>query len=269
VTVLFPGLSDGIPAYTVKVHAKFPTSNPAIQGVIHLHDLSTGELLAVMDSTLITSVRTGLAGAVAADALARRDAETVAIIGAGAQGHLQLRHLTLVRSIRRATLYDVEPGRAEDLARRVETELELETAPAASVQAAVSEADIVITATWSREPFLFSPMLRPGTHLTTLGADEPGKAEASRELLEAAIVVCDDIELAAEKGPLAAVGLGPGAAACDLTDVLNGDHPGRLGHDALTVFACVGLPFQDLVVAWTVYKNALLRKSASTIDFLG
>jgi ornithine cyclodeaminase len=111
-------------------------------------------------------------------------------------------------------------------------------------------------------------MLRPGTHLTTLGADEPGKAEASRELLEAAVVVCDDIELAVEKGALAAVGLGPGAAACDLTDVLNGDHPGRLGHDDLTVFASVGLPFQDLVVAWSVYKKALLRKSATAIDFL-
>jgi ornithine cyclodeaminase len=97
VTVLFPGLSDGIPAYTVKVHAKFPASSPAIQGLINLHDLWTGELLAVMDSTLITSVRTGLAGAVAADALARQDAEAVAIIGAGIQGHLQLRHLTLVR----------------------------------------------------------------------------------------------------------------------------------------------------------------------------
>lgn len=266
--VLFPGLCDGIPAYSVKVHAKFPDSRPAIRGVINLHDLRTGELLAIMDSTLITAVRTGLAGAVAADVLARQDAETVAIIGAGVQGHLQLRHLTLVRPIRRVILYDIEPARAEDLAGRLKAELEVEAVAADSVQAAVAEADIVITATWSREPFLFSPMLRPGTHLTTLGADEPGKAEASRELLETATVICDDKGLAASKGPLAAVGIGPEGAACELTDVLNGNHPGRLRDDELTVFACVGLPFQDLVTAWAVYQAALSSGAGTAVDFL-
>lgn len=145
----------------------------------------------------------------------------VSVIGAGAQGHLQLRHLTLVRSIRRVTVYDVEASRARDLARWAEAELDLKASLAGSVQAAVAEADIVVAATWSQEPFLFPAMLRPGTHVTTLGADEPGKAEASRELLEAAVVICDDVELAAEKGALAAVGLGPEVAAGDLTDVLN------------------------------------------------
>ncbi|MFP2904742.1 ornithine cyclodeaminase family protein, partial [Pyxidicoccus sp. 3LFB2] len=77
--VLFPGSLPGIPAYTVKVHAKFPGQTPAIQGVVQLHDLATGGLLAIMDSGHLTAVRTGVAGALAADVLARPDASRVAL----------------------------------------------------------------------------------------------------------------------------------------------------------------------------------------------
>jgi ornithine cyclodeaminase/alanine dehydrogenase-like protein (mu-crystallin family) len=76
-TVLFPGTAADIPAYTVKVHAKFPEQQPAIRGVLCLNDGQTGELLAVMDSTHLTAVRTGLCSALAADVLARRDARSV------------------------------------------------------------------------------------------------------------------------------------------------------------------------------------------------
>jgi ornithine cyclodeaminase/alanine dehydrogenase-like protein (mu-crystallin family) len=77
-TVLFPGMLPSFGAYTVKVHAKFPDQDPAIRGVICLHEASTGTLLAIMDSTYITAIRTGIAGALAADALARGDASSVA-----------------------------------------------------------------------------------------------------------------------------------------------------------------------------------------------
>src|SRR5262247_366499 len=85
-TVLFPGVAPGVPAYTVKVHAKFPAETPAIRGVLCLHSTETGALLAVMDSTHLTAVRTGLAGALAAHVLARPEADTVAVVGAGVQG---------------------------------------------------------------------------------------------------------------------------------------------------------------------------------------
>jgi ornithine cyclodeaminase/alanine dehydrogenase-like protein (mu-crystallin family) len=88
--LLAPGLVRGIPAYSVKVHAKFPASNPAIRGPLIVHDLTTGAPLAVMESSYLTALRTGLVGALGADLLARRDARTVAIIGAGAQGQAQL-----------------------------------------------------------------------------------------------------------------------------------------------------------------------------------
>jgi len=88
--VLFPGLSPDLPVYSVKVHAKHPDTPPAIKGVLHLHDLQTGELLAVMDSTHLTAVRTGLTAAFATHLLARTTADVVAVIGSGTQGAMQL-----------------------------------------------------------------------------------------------------------------------------------------------------------------------------------
>lgn len=85
-TVLFPGTLPGLDVYTVKVHAKYRDQDPAIRGVICLHDASTGTMLAIMDSSYVTAIRTGIAGAIAADALARADASAVLVIGAGVQG---------------------------------------------------------------------------------------------------------------------------------------------------------------------------------------
>src|SRR5215472_16204706 len=98
--LLAPGLVPGIPAYSVKVHAKFPGCDPAIRGVLILHDLATGEPLAVMESSYLTALRTGLAGALGCDLLAVPDASRVAIVGAGVQGRAQLSALRLVRPIR-------------------------------------------------------------------------------------------------------------------------------------------------------------------------
>jgi len=102
--LLAPGVVHGIPAYSVKVHAKFPGSDPAIRGLLVLHDLATGVPLAVMESSYLTALRTGLVGALGADVLARPTASTVAIIGAGTQGQAQLAAFTTTYSYDRAGL---------------------------------------------------------------------------------------------------------------------------------------------------------------------
>src|SRR6266700_1699585 len=140
-TLLFPGLLPAIPAYTVKVHAKFPDQQPAIQGVLLLHDLTTGQLLAIMDSTAITAVRTGLAGALAADVLARPDASRVAIIGAGVQGQLQLRCLALVRKLSQVWVYDEMSEKAKAFAEQMQTELNIPVLTAPSLIEAVKQAE--------------------------------------------------------------------------------------------------------------------------------
>lgn len=267
-TVLFPGVVPGVPAYTVKVHAKFPAERPAIRGVLCLHDVTSGALLAVMDSTHLTAVRTGLAGALAAHTLARADADTAAIVGAGVQGEHQLRALTRLRPVRRAWAYDTDPPRADTFAARMRAELSVDVTAVATLDAAVRDAGVILTATWARAPFLFPAMLPPGTHVTTLGPDEPGKCEVSADVIRAALFVCDDRELAVQMGAVGGAGLGADAIDAELGEVLAGRHPGRTSPEQTTVYGGVGLAFQDLVVAWQAYQAARTSGAGRTIDFL-
>ncbi len=266
--VVFPGTLPGIPAYTVKVHARFPGRSPAIQGVVQLHDLETGALLAVMDSGHLTALRTGVVGALASDVLARQDASRVALIGAGPQASMQLKSLRLVRSLSHVRVHDVEVARAVDFAARMYQALKLPVRPAMSVEEAVEDADIVITATPSREPFLFPGMLRAGTHVTTLGADEPGKAEVSAGLLRQSTFFCDNRALNLAMGAPAGAGLGEECIHAELGEVLAGTKSGRTDVGQVTLFGAVGLPFQDLVAAWHVYQGARTDDSVQRVDFL-
>src|SRR5262249_26148773 len=157
----------------------------------------TGDLLAVMDSTHLTAVRTGLCGAMAADVLARADADTVAVVGAGVQGTHQLRSLAALRPLRRAWVYDLVAAYADDYAQRMSADLGVRVEPA-PLSAAVRDAGIVLAATFAREPFILPGMVAPGTHITTLGPDEPGKAEVAAAVIRNAVFVCDDRALAVE-----------------------------------------------------------------------
>lgn len=266
--LLAPGLVPGIPAYSVKVHAKFPGQDPAIRGVLVLHDLATGAPLALMESSHLTALRTGLAGALGADALARADARTVAIIGAGAQGRSQVAALRLVRPVETVRVLDPVPAAVEAFAADP-TCTGLAVQASTSLEAALDGADIVVTATWAREPFLFARHLRPGMHITTLGPDQPGKCEVAADALRAALVVVDDRQLAVQMGAVGGAGLGPKAIHAELGEVLAGSKPGR-GSDAdVTVFGSVGLAFQDLAAGWLAYTLARQRDVGRSFDLLG
>jgi ornithine cyclodeaminase/alanine dehydrogenase-like protein (mu-crystallin family) len=123
----------------------------------------------------------------------------------------------------------------------------------------------VILATWSRMPLLHARDVRSGQHLTTLGADEPGKVELSGDLLRNARVVVDDVRLATSTGALGGARLD---AAGTLGDVLRGDVPARDAQDRPSVYAPVGLPWQDLALTWLVYRRATTA-DVTVIDLLG
>jgi ornithine cyclodeaminase/alanine dehydrogenase-like protein (mu-crystallin family) len=265
--ILVPGVVAGIPAYTVKVHAKHPGRDPAIQGVIILSSLETGATLAILESGFLTALRTGLAGAISADVLARPNAQTVAIIGAGVQGILQLEMLLLVRPISSARVYDVSPDRARDFAARHSSRLGIEIEPADKLTTALRDADIVVTATWATEAFLHPSMVGPGTHITTLGADQPGKAEVSADLLQSSLFVCDDRDLTITMGAASGAAVDGDVIDAELGEVIAGAHPGRTEPGQITIFGSVGLAFQDLVVAWLAYQGALERGIGHRVDF--
>jgi ornithine cyclodeaminase len=257
--ILVPGAVPGISAYTVKVQTKYPENSkwglPSIQGVIHLFDARNGQLLAVMDSPAVTAHRTAATAVVATDVLARKDSHTVGVIGAGVQGQIQLRYLRLIREISSVSVYDTRVEQAEQYALQRRRE-GMDCEVASSVREAVEDVDIVITATWSRRPILFPDMIRPGTHITTLGADEPGKVEVAEELIRKGRFFCDDKELAEQMGALNTI---PDRSQLKIGTVgqvlIDGD--GRRSDSEITIFGGVGLPFQDLVGAWHVYHRAL------------
>jgi ornithine cyclodeaminase len=265
--ILVPGVVAGIPAYTVKVHAKHPGRDPAIQGVIILSSLETGVTLAILESGFLTALRTGLAGAIGADVLARPDVRTVAVVGAGVQGILQLETLLLVRPISAARVYDISRDRAWEFASRHSSRLGIEIEPVDKLGTALRDADIVVTATWANEAFLHPDMIGPGTHITTLGSDQPGKAEVSADLLRSSLFICDDRDLAVTMGAAGGAGVGAEVIDAELGEVIAGVHRGREKPDQITIFGSVGLAFQDLVVAWIAYQGALKRGIGHRVDF--
>lgn len=256
IAVLLPGLLPDIPAYTVKVNAKFPGSDPAISGVVCLHDLETGELLALLDSAFVTAWRTGLAAALATDLLSPAGARTVGIVGAGAQADMTLRALTRLRTVERLVIHDVDDGRARRMA-AVWQRAGLACEVVGSAREVARTCDSVVTATWSRRPLLHRPDVRPGAHITSLGADEPGKVELDAGLLRHARVIVDDLDLAMTAGALGSAGLRREDATAVLGRVVDGTVPARTEAGQVTVYTPVGLPWQDLALSWAAYEAAL------------
>ncbi|MEU1803894.1 ornithine cyclodeaminase family protein [Streptomyces sp. NPDC019937] len=266
IAVLLPGLLTGIPAYTVKVNAKFPDAEPAISGIVCLHDLRTGELLALLDSAFVTAWRTGLSAALATDLLSPARTHTVGVIGAGAQADMTLRGLAQLRTVKRVVIHDVDGGRAHRMAEAWQ-QAGLDCSVVGSAREVARACDSIVTATWSRRPLLHLADVRPGSHVTSLGADEPGKAELDAQLLRHARVVVDDLGLAMTSGALGTAGLRRGDAAAVLGQIIEGTAPARTDAEQVTVYTPVGLPWQDLALSWAAYQAALQQRAGIEFRF--
>lgn len=148
--VLAPGLAPGVPAYTVKVHAENPGRRPAVTGVICLHDLHSGDLLAVLDSGWLTAVRTAAGAALGTDLLARPDASAVGVIGAGQQGRAQLLALASIRRLSVVHVHDPDPGAVHEVVEAIQGAGPLRDVPVhvhPTPRAVAAESEIVLTAT--------------------------------------------------------------------------------------------------------------------------
>jgi alanine dehydrogenase len=247
----------------VKVNSNFP-GNPAkglptIQGAVLLYDADDGTLLAILDSMEITAKRTAAASALAARLLARDDARTVAIVGCGEQGRAQLEALANVRKLERAYAWDADTDRAAAYAREMSASLGIEVMAASSLGEATRAADIIVTATSSRVPFLLPDLVRPGTFIAAVGADNPHKSELAPELFGRATWVVDSLEQAAVMGDLhhamaASLATREGVHA-ELADVVAGRKQGRASAREITVFDSTGLAIQDVAAAAMAYQR--------------
>tara|TARA_B100000809_G_scaffold12845_1_gene11801 strand:- start:32 stop:1027 length:996 start_codon:yes stop_codon:yes gene_type:complete len=232
---------------------------PTTEAWVMVFEPETGELLMICDGTLPTMLRTAAAAAVGAKQLAREDAHTLAVIGAGQLGRQCLRAVTTVRRFETIYLHDAVADFAESVAGDLSEELAVPI-EVADAETAVCNADVIVTATNSREPIIMSDWVRPGTHLSCMGTDLADKIECEMALLPRCRLFADKVEHALLRGEVSqAVAAGILDENCylgSLGQIINGDVAGRTSNDDITVFDGVGIGIQDTTIGKTIYDQA-------------
>jgi alanine dehydrogenase len=244
---------------------------PTVMAVIILNDPSSGLTLCIMDGTLVTNLRTGAAGGVAAKYLARKDSSVVGLVGCGIQARSQLSALNELFRIKAVRVW----GRGKDCVKRFlkdTASLSLDVEAKKDVRDCVEGADIVVTTTPSRRPIVRCRWIKPGTHINAIGADAKGKEELDPALLKRAMIVVDDRRQASHSGEIN-VPLSKGILAekdiyATLGEILAGKKRGRTSQDAITVFDSTGLAIQDMVVADLIYRKAIAAHAGRRIDII-
>jgi alanine dehydrogenase len=220
---------------------------PTVMGLVVLSDATTSAPVAILDARSVTALRTGAVAAVAAQAIARDDARTVGIVGCGLHGAWAARCLA-------AAGYG--PGVCCDPRAEAAHALAQELGWSPGDRAAALACDLVCCVTPGAEPVVDVADLRPGVHLNMLGADGPGKAEATVAAVIACALFCDEWAQASHGGELTGAveqGLVTREVVTDLGAVLAGDAPGRPNPAAVTLFDSTGLAIQDLAIAAAAY----------------
>ena len=224
---------------------------PTVTGLVVLSDAEEGRLLAVLDAAAVTALRTAAAAVLAADTLCRPEASSWAVVGCGVNGAETAR--MLVAHGVRPLVWDVDEER-----RRAVVEL-LGVSVADSAEEALA-CDVVVTVTPGAEPLYREGALRPGQHVSLMGADGPGKAEVAIDELHRSHLFCDDWEQACSKG-IGDIGQGVTAGfitrddVTELGSVLIGEADGRRSAGDVTLFDSSGLAIQDLAIAKVAYAR--------------
>ena len=268
------GLHLGMPAYVggtdggslaLKVVTVYPDNPskyglPTTIGTLLLNDPRTGALVAIMDAGFLTAMRTGAVSGVATRYLAREDASSVGVFGAGVQARAQLMAVCEVRPIERAVVCDPRQESRETYAAEMAERLSISVEPSGDPRACV-ENDIVVTASSSRTPVFEGAWLVPGTHINGIGSHSPDARELDTETIQRAKIVPDLASAClAEAGDLI-IPIQEGVITEDhihanLGEVVAGLKPGRESDEEITLFKSVGLAAQDAAAAARVYELA-------------
>ena len=258
----------GTPYWSIKSATGF-YDNPALGlpmlgGLSLVFSATTGLLdTLLLDNGYLTELRTGAAGALAADLLANPDIEQALVVGAGGQARYQLEALLGIRQPRRVIVYARRREAAETYAAEMRERLGIEVGVAADLRDAVMASDLIVTATPARVPLIEAAWLRPGVHITAMGSDFPDKQElAADALARADVVVADHPPQAATQGETHHAIV---AGRLSLEDVVPlaalvaGQVRGRERHDQITVADLTGLGIQDAALANAVVFSAKER----------
>ena len=282
---------DGAAAFALKAVCIIP-GNPgrgldAHQGLVTLFDGETGVPTAILDASAVTAVRTAAVTAVATRVLARGDARTLAVLGAGTQARAHVRALAGVRDFEQVRVYAPTSAHAQELVQEMTGEIAGEMAAeaagpgggarpglsvAASAEEAVRGADVVVTVTSAREPVLRHAWLKPGAHVSAVGASTPQARELDTDTVAASALFCDSREsLRHEAGEFRLAvteGKIPGEehVRAELGEVLAGTAHGRRDPGELTLFRSLGLAIEDLAAAETAVAAATARGIGTEVE---
>ena len=259
---LMPGAMAEGPVFGAKLVSLLPSNPerglPAVQGFVALFDHDSGAPLALVDGAEITCLRTAATSALATRTLARADARSHGIFGAGRLAAEHLRAIAAVRPIAETRVWARDPDKAHAFAERQGKETGLDVVACSPEEAA--GCDIVTTVTNAPEPILAGRWLKPGNHLNLVGAHRPDHREADSAAVAGATVFVDSREGAMQEAGDLLIPLGEGRLSDsdirgELGEVLAGKVPGRRDPEERTVFKSLGHVAQDLYAAEAVYRR--------------
>jgi ornithine cyclodeaminase len=253
-----PGELAALSTFGAKLVSVFPDpTRPGCtrhQGVVVAYDGKTGAVTCIADAEQITKIRTAGATAVATDALARADAEVLAIVGGGVQGEAHLNALPLVRPFREILLWGRSPERTRALADRMSAKLDRQITVVAEPREAAERADVICTVTSSPEPVVVADWVKPGTHVNLVGSSYLGPVEVDSALVVKARYIADYrpgvLAQASELAVARDAGLVDDShVVAEIGEVLAGRVPGRENAEQITIYKSLGHVAQDLAAA--------------------
>jgi len=262
----------------VKVNGNFSENRslhglPTIQGAITLCDATNGSPLAFMDSMEVTTMRTGAATAVAAKYLARTDSKIATICGCGEQGKIQLIALEHFLMLEKVFAFDLDENKAKSFAEEMSKKLNLEVIPTSNLQEATLQSDAIVTCTTSRQAFLKSEDVKPGTFIAAVGADSDDKSELAPDLMASSKVVADIVDQCARIGDfhhaLDAGALEKFEVYGELGEIVTRKKVSRTSPDDTIVFDSTGTALQDVAAAAIIYQRAKQKGLGYLCDLAG
>ncbi len=249
----------------------FISGIPTIQGIVLVIDSVTGEILSIMDGEYITALRTGAASGLATRYFARKDAQTMALFGCGAQGRTQLEAVVCERKIRKVLVFDKNKETADKFIREMQEKLQLEMVYCMDTSVLL-EAELICTATNATKPLFRREEVKKGVHINAIGSFQPNMQELDPYLIRDAKVYVDQAEQCLqESGDL----IKPSSEGIisdkhiigEIGDFCLNKIPGRKSDDEITIFKSVGVAIQDYAVATDIYNTSLLEGFGQEINF--
>jgi ornithine cyclodeaminase/alanine dehydrogenase-like protein (mu-crystallin family) len=268
--------AGGEPLFGLKAICVFPGNaalgKDAHQGGVLLFSGKTGELLALVNASAITAIRTAAVSGLATQLVARPEAEELAIIGSGVQARTHLEAMACVRPIRRARVNSLHFEKAQQFAREMQDRYRFAVEAVASPEEALRGADLIVTATIAREPVVRREWIAEGAHINAVGTYSPKARELDGPTMAAATLFVDRRESAVNEAGDYLLAVSEGSIPSDhiraeLADVVTGAHPGRTSSAEITIFKSLGLAVEDLAAAEYVYQKAAREKLGDWIDF--